>query len=214
MLDAAESLASEGSRSIGPETAKLIDDLTDEFVQIALAAADYYARKIARSLKLPPADLEDVRQDLLVEVLRRARSYDAGRAAPATFIELVTRHAADELASRQVAARQVVRRSVDDPVARADGSSAPFGDLLPEELGLAAFWAGCRDRFAAIERRIDVERFIQRLPDDLRCLCRLLQTERPTVAQRLSGLSVAEFYREIAELRMRLRAIGLGRGTP
>jgi Sigma-70 region 2 len=93
MLDAAESLAFEGSRSISPETANRIDDLTHEFVQIALAAADYYARKIARSLKLPAADLEDVRQDLLVEVLRRARSYDAGRAAPATFIELVTRHA-------------------------------------------------------------------------------------------------------------------------
>jgi RNA polymerase sigma-70 factor (ECF subfamily) len=61
-----------------------------------------------------------------------------------------------------------------------------------------------------VDRRIDIERFVERLPDSLRRLCRLLQTEQPADAQRLSGLSRSEFYRQIDELAMRLRAHGLG----
>jgi hypothetical protein len=70
------------------------------------------------------------------------------------------------------------------------------------------------DPFADVDRRIDIERFVERLPDGLRRLCRLLQTEQPADAQRLSGLSKSEFYRQLDDLAMRLRAVGLGEGTP
>jgi DNA-directed RNA polymerase specialized sigma24 family protein len=214
MLDQDKCSTTAGSQSLSPGPAKPIGELADEFVRIALGAADHYGRKITRSLGLPADDIHDVRQDLLVEVFRRAGFYDPGRAALSTFIELVTRHAADMVASRRVTDRQVVRRSIDDPIVCGDGSRAPLGNLLPEERGLGAFWAGCPDPFMAVEERIDLERFVQRLPDDLRRLCRLLQTETPTVAQRHSGLSPALFYRQLQELRMRLRAIGLGPETP
>jgi DNA-directed RNA polymerase specialized sigma24 family protein len=63
--------------------------------------------------------------------------------------------------------------------------------------------------FAQTERALDLERAIEELPEHLRRLCRLLEIETPSVAQTRSGLSQAEFYRQIAEIRMRFRAFGL-----
>ncbi|MDG4601242.1 MAG: hypothetical protein P9C48_08725 [Defluviicoccus sp.] len=190
------------------------DALTEEFVRIALAKADHHARTIARRLGRTNADVDDFRHDLLLEVVRRARAYSARRAAWSTFVELVVRNAAAELASRLIEERRVVSRSIDEPIARAQDAALAHGELLPTEAGMAAFWGGIKDPFDAVESRIDIERFVQGLPDPLQRICRLLQTETPMVAQQRSGLSPAEFYRALHELRMRLRAIGLGWGTP
>jgi len=188
--------------------------LTDDLVEIAIAKADYYARRISRSLDLPRIDIDDLRQDLLVEVVRRAHAYASERAAWSTFVELVVRHAAGDIASRLIQERTIVRGSIDEPVAGADGAPVSRGELFSSDAGMGAFWAGPPDPFVTVENRIDLERFVQSLPESLRRLCDLLQAETPTVAQRLSGLSPAEFYREIADLRMRLRTIGLRQGTP
>lgn len=190
------------------------DALTDEFVRIALAKADHHARTLARRLGQTGADVDDLRHDLLLEVVRRARAYSARRAAWSTFVELVVRNAAAELASRLIEERRVVSRSIDEPIAQTAGVALTHGNILPTDAGMAAFWGGVPDPFVAAENRIDIERFVQGLPSALQRICRLLQTETPTVAQQRSGLSPAEFYREVHELRMRLRAIGLGWGTP
>ena len=56
---------------------------------------------------------------------------------------------------------------------------------------------------------IDLERAVDTLPEGLRQLCRLLQRDSPTAAQRKSGLSPAEFYRRRDEIAMRFRAFGI-----
>ena len=86
--------------------------------------------------------------------------------------------------------------------------------MLSEVDGLGALWSGHHDPYGEIEQRIDVERFVDSLPDSLKRLCRLLQDEPPAEAQRLSGLSKSDFYRQLDELAMRLQAVGLGRGYP
>jgi RNA polymerase sigma-70 factor (ECF subfamily) len=193
--------------SPAPET---VEDLTDEFVRTAMATTDHYARRIARTLRLPETDIDDLRQDLLLEVLRRGVRFDPARAAWVTFVEMISRHAAADLATRLVQARRTHGGSIDAPVVMPDGSRLSLTEVLSEEDGLAALWNGPVDPFLDVERRIDLERFINALPDHLRRLCRLLQTETPAVAQRLSGASTAAFYRDLQDLRMRLRAVGLG----
>jgi RNA polymerase sigma-70 factor (ECF subfamily) len=196
---------------LGDETIEETERLTDEFVTAALATADHYARKTARTLRLPAAEIDDLRQELLMEVLVRSARFDARRAAWITFVDLVVRHEAHALASRLRQACRLHNRSIEDPVPLSEGRKARLAEVMPDTEGIAALWSPPFDPFAAAELRIDIERFVADLPDRLRRLCRLLQTEDIADALRLSGLSTAQFYRELRELRMRLRALGLGR---
>lgn len=187
--------------------------LTDEFVHVALKAADHYALRIVRTLKLGPDAVDDVRQDLLLEVLRRAMRFDAERAACSTFVRVLMRHASDEVAGRMARQRRTEGGSINREVIHPDGNRGPMVDFLSEEDGIGALWAGRLDPVLALERRIDIERFLARLPERLQRLCQLLQEEDTAIAAQLrSGLSPAEFYREVEEVRMRLRSVGLGWG--
>lgn len=141
-----------------------IDDLTDEFVEVTLATADHYAKRIARTLNLPASDIDDVRQDLLVEVLRRYVRYDPTRAAWTTLVELITRHAAGDLATDLMQSRTAEVGSIDDVVVAPDGSRTSRGELLSNQDSLAAIWSGVLDPYAAAEQRIDLERFITGSP--------------------------------------------------
>lgn len=179
--------------------------LTAEFVRVGLAAANHYASRLARSLGLPASDIADLRQDLLLDLVRRARLFN-GRAGLATFADLVSRHASHDLADRVMRDRRRHGGSLDDLIRVGDA-------LLPRHAVLAEAdgWNGGADPVAATEQRLDVERFLAALPARLRRLCALLACEDVADAQRLSGLSRSRFFRDIADLRMRLTAIG---GTP
>lgn len=186
----------------------------EAWVPLASTTASHYARRIVRSLRLTAEDVADIRQELLLEVVRRAPRFDPARAAWPTFIDMIIRHAADELAARVAADKRHNAGFLDDLTTRRHGVRVPLTAVVSESEGAGALWSGAGDAFAEVDRRIDIERFVERLPAGLRRLCRLLQTEQPADAQRLSGLSRSAFYRQLDELAMRLRAFGLAEGTP
>lgn len=188
--------------------------MTEACLRVATAAAGYHARRIAQSLGLAAADVADLRQELLLELVRRARAFDPSRAAWATFIDMIIRHAADGLAERLAYQKRLNAGFLEDLTTRRNGIRVRLTEVLTDGDGLSALWSGAGDPFAEVDRRIDIERFVQRLPDGLRRLCRLLQTEQPADALRLSGLSKSEFYRQLDELAMRLRSLGLAERTP
>jgi hypothetical protein len=146
-------------------------------------------------------------------VVRRAPGFDPARAAWPTFIDMIIRHAADAVAARLVCGQRHNAGFLDDLTTRCHGVRVRSTEVVSEGEGLGALWSGAGDPFAEVDRRIDIERFVERLPGALRRLCRLLQSEQPADAQRLSGLSRSEFYRHLDELAMRLRAFGLAEGT-
>jgi DNA-directed RNA polymerase specialized sigma24 family protein len=201
-------------RSVAIAAEEAVTQRTDAWVQLASTTASHYARRIVRSLGLAAEDLADLRQELLLEVVRRAPRFDPARAAWPTFIDMIIRHAADELAARLVCGQRHNAGFLDDLTTRRHGVRVPLTEVVTEGEGASALWSGAGDSFTEVDRRIDIERFVERLPDGLRRLCRLLQTELPADAQRLSGLSRSEFYRQLDELAMRLRAFGLAEGTP
>lgn len=202
-------------RSVAIAAEEAVTQRTDAWVQLASTTASHYARRIVRSLGLAAEDLADLRQELLLEVVRRAPRFDPTRAACATFIDMIIRHAADELAERLACGQRHNAGFLDDLTTRRHGVRVRLTEVVSEGEGLGALWSGAGDSFTEVDRRIDIERFVERLPDSLRRLCRLLQTEQPADAQRLSGLSRSEFYRQIDELAMRLRAHGpVGKTEP
>jgi hypothetical protein len=186
--------------------------LSEEFVATAQQAAGYYARRIARALGLPKTDIDDIRQDLILEVLIRSKRFDPRRAAWITFVDLVIRHEASDLADRLMSPRTVRFRSLE--YLRTHGSShKPNGtEFLAETGGTLSLWSVPSYPFESVELAVDVDRFMAGLPATLHHLCRLLMTKTSTDAQRHSGLSVAQFYRHLQDLRMRLRSVGLSDG--
>jgi DNA-directed RNA polymerase specialized sigma24 family protein len=182
-------------RAVGARCEQRAGSLTPERLSILQKSADYHARRVAGWILDASADIEDVRQTLLLAVWARVAQFDPVRASWSTFIDLLVRHAAWDYARQCLQSRRFTVTLLDD-----------HGDVLLHDVG------EYQDAFAVVRASVDVERAIESLPDHLRRLCRLLQLENSSVAQRLSGLSPAEFYRQVQDLRMRFRSLGLQPG--
>jgi DNA-directed RNA polymerase specialized sigma24 family protein len=110
--------------------------MTEEFVRVAMETAAHHARRIARTLRLGREDVADLRQELLLEVLRRAIVFDQSRAAWTTFVSMIIRHAADDPADRFACLRRQSGCSLEELVRTRDGARVRRRELLSEADGL------------------------------------------------------------------------------
>lgn len=171
---------------------------------------DAAARRLHRKLVLPAADLHDLRQDMLVDLICRLPGFDARRGSIGVFANIVLRNQSARIAirhHRQRRAQGGTVLSLDAPVA--DGTE-PLRCLLAETDGLAA-WHG-QDRCAAedAELRHDIARALGDLPKSARRLCAALGTCAVADLVGHAGISRSAFYRHLARLRLDLAMRGLG----
>ncbi|MAE45215.1 MAG: hypothetical protein CMF63_09660 [Magnetovibrio sp.] len=181
-----------------------------DHLQTLLASATFHANRLVHRLNLPSTERDDIRQDLLVEMIARLRRFDPGKASISTFIDLVARNGASAIARRYRREQRLLgmfTASIDDDRSGSDGLS--LIETLSEEDGLAAILGGADDAFALADLAIDTARAERSLSGPLRDLCALLKTEAPSAAWRKAGLSRATFYRRLRELRLHFRAEGL-----
>lgn len=165
-------------------------------------AAAYHAGRIARKLHLSPDDREDVRQDILVEMIVRLGRFDVEKAALATFIDLLARHGASAVARRCRPQQRLLRAalSLDD---EADPMARRLARTLSAEQGLGFAAGEPADLVASAELKRDVRRIVAALTPELQSLCALLLAHPTEQACRTSGLSRATFYRRVREIRLR-----------
>src|SRR5438128_2495073 len=91
--------------------------------------ADHVASRLCRKACLSPQEREDIRQDLLVNLLARLKFYDASRCSIAGFATVCFWHRADRLAACARRERQHRHRlSLDDVLPDTDGLT--LGDTL------------------------------------------------------------------------------------
>lgn len=172
--------------------------------------ADRAARRLHRKLNLPPADLEDLSQDLLLDLICRLPRFDARRGSIGAFANIILRNQSSRIAmriQRQRREQDGWMFSLDAPMA---GSREPLKNLLLEEDGLAN-WYGQRPFDIDMQHvRLATECALARLRDDDRQLCRVLS--RLTVSDLVAHGAVkrSTLYRRIAALRPLLTAYGLG----
>lgn len=160
-------------------------------LQVALATAHHHAQRGARRLHLSHADRDDLRQDILLALLRRCTHYDPGKGAWSTFVTLIARHAVADRAraERDACAPYFVELDLDDLPA---GYSATQQDHVDPDLSL------------------DLDRTANELPAQPKALLRLIRTSGEVAdAQRASGQPCASFYRGIVDLRFWLLATGM-----
>ena len=161
-------------------------------------------------MHLPHADLEDLSQDLLLDLICRLPGFDARRGGIGAFANIVLRNQSSRITmriQRQRRAQDGWMFSLDAPMA---GSREPLKNLLLEEDGLASCYGQRPFDIDMQHARLATNCALARLCDDDRQLCRALS--RLTVSDLVAhgDLKRATLYRRISALRPVLTAFGLG----
>jgi RNA polymerase sigma-70 factor (ECF subfamily) len=184
--------------------------ISPEDLKFLLHEADLVAHRLTQTLRLSRGDIDDVRQDLLADLIARLPAFDAERGSLGAFANVVLTNRAHRLAERVRRERRLFGAeplSLDEVAEAAEGLTR--GDLTLEADGLAAFFGQPVDRSAIAEQRIDAERVLGLIEPDDRSLCAALSH---TTIDRLAASgrgSRASLYRRVKEIRFAFTAYGL-----
>lgn len=157
----------------------------DSFV---LRQAEIRASRIVGATGYTPDDWEDLRQELLLDYVRRQPRFDPARGDQRGFVFGVLRNHAAKLVTAGNRAR----------------AASELTDDLPDRCACATTRLE-----AELHLRIDVQTVLARLPEHLRILAVQLTEMSPGEVCRESGRSRSCIYRWIAELRRAFMAAGL-----
>jgi RNA polymerase sigma-70 factor (ECF subfamily) len=179
-------------------------------LQFLLLEADSAARRLIRQLRLSRTELDDLRQDLLVDLIARLPAFDPQRGSLGAFANIVLGNHATRIAGRVKRERALFGAapvSLDEELAESGGSSRR--ELIAEDEGLSAYFGQSVDAFAEVERRLDVERTLGVLDRRDGTLCAALShTSVDRLVAQGRG-SRSGLYRRVNELRHILTANGL-----
>ncbi|WP_102108832.1 sigma factor [Oceaniglobus roseus] len=177
--------------------------MTPEHLNIILSETLQGAHRLRRRLDLPPADLDDVAQDLRLDLIRRLPKYDRSLGALGPFAGTVIRNRSSRIATRIRSAR----RRTCGPIASLDEGmrGAHLEAVVPEKAGL---WA-VPDLGEMSERRLVVSSVLSHLDDEDLDLCIALASASVTDLVRSGRYSRSTLYRRAARLRCTFAAWGL-----
>lgn len=170
-----------------------------------LSYADRAADRLCRQHAGPRLEHDDVRQDLLLDLLTRLKGFDPARSSLPTFAAICFRHRATHLgilSGRERRGRHPA--ALDAPLP--DGEGLILLDTISNGDGYGAWIGQSIDRHGASEQRLDFDRALSLLGPDAIPLCAAL-LEPPQVAQTLSRTTA---HRRVHELRLQLLALGVG----
>lgn len=184
--------------------------ITPADLSTLLAEADAAAHRLRRKLVLPAADLDDLRQDLLVDLICRLPSFDARRGSVGAFANIVLRNQSSRIVMRHHRQRRAQGGSLLSLEVPLAGTREPVGDTLTEDDGLAAWYGQTCCAAAVTELHHALQAALARLPAEDRRFCAAL-AHRPVTALAAEGFgSRSALYRRLADLRHVLTAHGLG----
>ncbi|CAK0773861.1 RNA polymerase sigma-70 region 2 domain-containing protein [uncultured Gammaproteobacteria bacterium] len=171
----------------------------------AIRTVRYYARRLARLGALPGMETEDYEQELMLDLYRRLRNFDAKRGSLATFVELVVRNRAAVLAIGRRCVPVIV--SLNQPLNDSKDNET-LGDRLDENCALWRNPSPFADDMSGL--RIDMARFVLALPPNLQRCCGWLIIGSIQEAARESGVHRDTIFN--ARHQVRERAIHAGFG--
>jgi hypothetical protein len=162
----------------------------------------YAASRLVRRDAVPGMSVEDYRQELALDLARRNPCYDRTKACYPTFADRVIRHHAANLSAPSVRKRKERRHLSLNAVLRDDDAGeVELHELIADDMPPV-------DEIVAA--RIDVRRFVDRLPDHHQQCCEILLDDSIAAGARARGLSRAIVYDRLADLRERAIGSGLG----
>ena len=184
--------------------------ITSADLSTLIAEADTAACRLRRKLVLPAVDHDDLRQDLLVDLICRLPGFDARRGSIGAFANIVLRNQSSRIAMRHHRQRRAQGGSLLSLEVPLAGAREPVGDTLTEDDGLAAWYGQTCCAAAVTELHHALQAALARLPAEDRRFCAAL-AHRPVTALAAEGFgSRSALYRRLADLRHVLTAHGLG----
>jgi RNA polymerase sigma-70 factor (ECF subfamily) len=162
----------------------------------AIEHASFRARLLILTAGFPTETVEDVRQDLLLDYLRRLPKYDGTRGDHRGFVRGVMRNHTTVLIARR--SRRVRHEVLSDDLLKSD--SANSTDLLD---------MGGDDPTVALHLSMDVERVLRQLPYHLQNLAALVSYMPIAEICDTLGKSRSRIYQMIRELRNVFSGAGL-----
>ncbi len=182
-----------------------------DHIHIITSEADLAAKRLQRRLGLPVCDREDLRQDLLIDLLRRLPSYNAERGSLGAFSGLILRNQSSRIAMRIMRQRRAQGGgflSLDAPMG--GGDHRPMSETIPEDEGLST-WLGqtVGDQTRAEDRQA-LTIALGHLPESDLKFCTALASRSIASLAREGFGSRSALYRRLSNLRFILTAHGLG----
>jgi RNA polymerase sigma-70 factor (ECF subfamily) len=174
-------------------------------------AVDHLARWIARDIGLGEHEIEDLRQDLLLHLVRRAPRYDPRRSAPQTFADRVLRNRASSL-FRQLAQHSLTRQprawSVEElQEAACSGAAEDGAPHLSVQGYLRA--TSTAEPSEALDLKLDLEKALASLPPELRAMAHLRGSMTMTELAARVGISRSAATRRMRRIQDRLVEAGV-----
>jgi RNA polymerase sigma-70 factor (ECF subfamily) len=185
-------------------------EISPDDLHVLIHEADRAARRFLWKSALPRADLDDIRQELLVDLITRLPGFDRERGSIGAFANIVLGHRTAELAQKVKRERALFGLSpvsLDEPLPGGGGQT--LGETIADDHGLAALHGQVADRFDTVEQQIDMQRSVLALDPSAQNLCAGL---RHNTVNDLADLKVgarSSLYRRVKDIRLALTAFGI-----
>jgi RNA polymerase sigma-70 factor (ECF subfamily) len=183
-----------------------------ELSDYAIRHIRHRARQLARTEGFAAQDIEDIRQDLIVDLLERLPKFDPTKATLNTFAVRVVEGKIRKLLRDHNCEKRDPRReecSLNECVDDGEGGSVErIQTIAADETDR---WLGrqARSDQETAELALDVEEVLKRLPDNLRRLCEFLKTGSIADAARAMGVPRTTLHDHVKQLREVFEAAGM-----
>jgi len=149
-------------------------------------------------------DFDDLKQELLMHVIKQMPKFNSGKASVRVFITtVIDKRIANLIAQQEKECRDWRRleRSLDEPVSDDEDDTATFGDTVSEEQADARLGVARHSREDRADLAMDLARAMQRLTPRDRQLCDLLKEYTAEEAAKLAGVDRSYVHQRIRAIR-------------
>ncbi|BBO89842.1 sigma-70 family RNA polymerase sigma factor [Desulfosarcina ovata] len=178
----------------------------------AVRIIKYKARQLVGRVGFTESDRQDLEQEMVFDLLRRLPKFKPERAQRNTFIARVVEHKVATIIEAQKAGMRDYRLcscSLNDRFENEEGGSVERIDTINQDDYLQRTGKLSRPISDLRGLSIDVRSAVEKLPPELRELCKRLQTESVTEISRDTGIPRGTIYESIKKLRTLFEDAGL-----
>jgi len=172
----------------------------------------YKARQLVGRVGFTESDRQDLEQEMIFDLLRRLPKFKPERAQRNTFIARVVEHKVATIIEAQKAGMRDYRLcscSLNDRFENEEGGSVERIDTINQDDYLQRTGKLSRPISDLRGLSIDVRSAVEKLPPELRELCKRLQVESVTDISRDTGIPRGTIYESIKKLRSLFEDAGL-----
>ena len=188
------------------------EHFNEETISYAKNLIHYKAQQLVGLAGLTESDLDDIKQEMWADLLRRFSWFESDRAKLETFIDRILSNCAANIIRHRCGDGRDYRlegESLSHETEDADGQAVEFSQTLAADVHDFRTGAVTRAATEEFELASDVETVLAKLPAPLRELCQLLKTEQISTAAAKLGITRHEANERLAQIREHFEHAGL-----